>query len=243
MKKNNLGYIKISSPIHNLNPIIKILYFILYLGLCFLPNNHLFITLASFILVLYLIINSKVPVKLYLSNIWKFKLVILTMYIILASFRFTLIASTILVLKVVFGLLLYNMIIYTTKPFDLAYAIFSFFKPFNILGLNENRMFVRIYNLVLFRYQYARQMGETIEGLENKGKSFYDKNIISRFFIKMKLSFPVFKKIKVINRRRRGIMFRHKFSVKKYYYKLTCWDIVYLLLFVMLLGIYIVKVA
>ena len=241
--KQKLEYINISSHIHKLSPVFKILYLILFIVISFLPHNLDYIILASFILVTYLIISSKVPLKYYLQVIYKFFLIIIALFIILASNSFTLIASIMIVLKFVFALCLYSMLIYTTKPFDLALGIYSFIKYFNFLGINKNLLFLKVYNLVSFRQDYEKLEETIIEGLERKGTDIRHQNIINRFFTHLNLIPDVLSKRKVLVKKREKMMFKKNVNIENYTSKVSVSGFIYLSAFILLIAIYLMKVV
>ena len=240
MKNNSLKYIPQNSMIHKLNPSIKLLYLLFYIIICFLPYNLDYIILASFILVLYLLISSKIPLKFYFNIIYKIYFIILALFIILASYNYTFISSVLISFKLICGVWLYAMIIYTTKPFDLAYAIFSMLK--NISIVNPNDLFIRIYNKVMFRYDYKKILNNVVEGLEIKGKNVNGQNIITRFFIKISLLSKVLNSVKNIQIKRKKVIIKNKFNVRNYKSTISVFDIIFLLMFISLIIIYYVKV-
>ena len=135
MKTNKLIYTPLNSSIHKSNSTLKLLYLIFYIIIGLLPHNLDLIVLASFIIVAYLMIASKIPLRNYIQVVCKTYVIIIALFIILASLNYTLMDSTLIVLKFVFGVSLYSMIIYTTNPFDLAMGIYGIVKHLNLLAL------------------------------------------------------------------------------------------------------------
>ncbi len=269
--KQELEYIKINSAIHKLNPTFKILYLILFLVICFLPYQIDYLSIASFIIVVFLLISARIPFKFYLNNIYCLFPIIIALFIILASFSFTLTASILIVLKLVFAVCLFTMIIYTTTNFDLSIGIYNLIKPLNVLGINSNLLFIKIYNLISFKQDYVFKEKQIIEGLENKGKNIRHQNIISRFFTHLDLIPLVLKKRKTLIQKRKNFLLKsgfdietylntinHKNNEQDYSYlsnifqndcdvarcvsKVSIWDFIYFFAFVLLLVIYLIKV-
>ena len=240
--KQKLEYINISSPIHKLNPTFKIFYFILFVIIALLPHNLDYIVLANCILGTYLIICSKVPLKFYLHNIWQVKLIIVAMFIILASFNYTLISAFLLVLSFVIAVCLYCLIIYTTSLFERAMGIYNIIKHFNFINYNSNVLFIKIYNLMCFKKDYEYEENKKIEALEIKGQDIRHQNILKRFSYKVNLCPEIIKNVKKYQKKRKEVILRHKFNVQSYYSLAHFADFIYLLLFGLLIFIYISKV-
>ncbi len=241
--KQKLEYININSPIHKANPTIKILYLILFTIISYLPNNLDYIVLANCILALYLIISSRIPLKYYLQNILKTKLIIIAMFIILASLRFTLLKSLLIVLPFILAVCLFSMLIYTSHPFDLAMGIYDIVKYINILGINKNSLFIKIYNFVYFKKDYEIEEEKIIEGREIKGENIRGRNILARASIHVNLMPEVMKKVRTFAKKRTDIIIKNNFKVENYVAHIRITDIIYLLMFGLLIFMYILKVV
>lgn len=240
--EQKLEFINTKSHITKVNPSLKILYLILYIVICCLSLNYNYILIANFILVTYLLLSSKIPLRFYLKNIFKVFLFIVALYIILASFSYSLLFSTLVVLSFIFGVCLYSMIIYTTHPFDLTLGIWEIIKHFNILSLNETNIFIRIYNFVYLRYDFNISVNNVIDSLELKGVNVRHKNIIARFLIKANYLNDIFEQIKIIRNKRTHTIKRNKFNVGYIKSKVNLIDVIYLGLFILLIVLYISKV-
>ena len=243
METNKLKYISLNSTIHQANATIKILYLIVYGIICFLPNNIDFIVIASFLLATYLIISSKIPLSYYIKNIYRIMPIIIILLVILSRLQFTMLTSILIVLKVVFGVCLYALIIYTTLPFELAYSIYGILKYLNIFGIKRTKLFIWIYNTVLTKKDICDMMEKTIEGLEIKGICINNKTIISRFFIKLDLLPEVLRKVKSIHKKRKRVILKNGFDVNAHQSLVGINDILFLLMFITLITIYGLKVV
>lgn len=237
-----LEYINITSPIHKLNPTFKIFCLIMFVIIAILPHNLDYVILANCILGTYLIICSKVPLKFYLHNIWQVKLIIVAMFIILASFNYTLISAFLLVLSFVIAVCLYCLIVYTTPLFDRAMGIYNVIKHFNFLNVNPNILFIKIYNLICFKKDYEYEENKKIEAMEIKGQAIRHQNILKRFSCKINLIPEIIREVKKYQKKRKEVILRHKFNVNSYYSLAHITDFIYLLMFGLLIFIYISKV-
>lgn len=269
--KQELEYIKINSSIHRLNPTFKLLYLLLYLVICFLPYQIDYLIIASFLIVAFLLISSRVPLKFYLNNIYHIFPLIIALFIILASFSYTLIASILIALKLIFAICLFTMIIYTTTNINLSIGIYNILKHLNILGINQNILFIKIYNLVSFKQDYVFSENQIIEGLEIKGENIRHKDIISRFFTHLNLIPLVLRKRKKVAYKRKNQLLGNGFDIEtylntinhknikesyayltnilqndldvaRYATKVGIWDFVYFFAFILLIVLYLMKV-
>ena len=100
----------------------------------------------------------------------------------------------------------------------------------------------KIYNLVTFKIDYRLCQNNVIESLELKGKSIKDKNILSRFLIKLDLVNIVMLKLKEKRKKREKMMLRNNLSVKNFDQNIHLIDIIYMSAFVLLLCIHISNV-
>lgn len=266
--KQELEYIKINSSVHRLNPTFKLLNLFLYLVICFLPYQIDYLIISSFIIVTFLLISSRIPLKYYLNNIYHIFPLIIALFIILASFSYTLTASILIALKFIFAICLFTMIIYTTTNMDLSIGIYNILKHLNILGINPNILFIKIYNLVTFKQDYFFSENKIIEGLEIKGKNIRHKNILSRFFARLNLIPLVLRKRKKIIQKRKKHLLGHDFDIETYITtinykenyayltnilqidldiaegatKFSVWDFIYFFAFILLIVLYFMKV-
>ena len=237
-----LEYINIKSPIHKINASLKILYLIFYGILCIVAWKFIYILIASYILVAYLLICSKIPLKYYLINIYKCSLFIVALYIILASYSFSFINATFIVLSFIFGIALICLIIYTTTLFNLSLGIYNIVKNFNLLSVSKNSLFMFIYNLLYLKKDYEVISSNKIDALEIKGINIRYKNIIERFFIKLDLLSENLYNVKLKQQKRKKVMKKNKFELINVKNNLSIIGIIYLLLFIFLIVIYFIKV-
>lgn len=240
--EQRLEFINIKSHISKINPSLKIIYFLLYIAICCVSLHFNYILIPNFIFVTYLLISSKVPIKFYLNNIFKIFLLIIALYIIMASFSYTLLFTSLVALSVIFGVCLYTMIIYTTQPFDLALGIYDIVKHFNFLAINPNNIFISLYNLVYLRKDYYVASNNIIDALELKGINFRHNNIIARFFMKLNYLNDIFAQMRNIRVKRTNTIKRNRFDINNVRSNIHVVDIVYLGLFILLFILGISKV-
>ena len=237
-----LEYLNISSKIHNFNSTLKIIYLFFYLVICIFAYQINYILLANMIIVSYLMISSKVPITYYIKGILKMKLIIIALYIICASFNCTFLVSTIYVLSFIFGYTLYELIIFTTSLYDLTCGIYNIVKYFNIFSISKSNLIISIYNLVYLKKDYILSLNKVIDSLENKGIVIRNKNIISRFYIKLQLTDRVLNKIKIIRKKRKNLMIKNKVCLSESAFKVSVYELIILMAFILLIIIYVSKV-
>ena len=189
----------------------------------------------------------------------------------MASFSYTLIASILIALKIIFAICLFTIIIYTTTNINLSIGIYNILKHLNILGINQNILFIKIYNLVSFKQDYVFSENQIIEGLEIKGENIRHKDIISRFFTHLNLIPLVLRKRKKVAYKRKNQLLGNGFDIEtylntinhknikesyayltnilqndldvaRYATKVGIWDFVYFFAFILLIVLYLMKV-
>lgn len=222
---------------------LKILYLFCYLVIVFLPRNLNYILIASFILIALLLVDSKIPLKFYLKKVFKIfnLLVILTIFIISASYQYNFGISFMIVLKYVFFVLLCSYIELSSTKFELAQGIFMFLKNINVFSINEVWLFQKIYNWCYLKKDFKEVLELKLEALELKGHNIRNKNLIVRFFKKLDLVGQVIPKVQSLQKKRSDILKKTCKEVR-YVQKLNYVAIVYFGAFLLLIGIYISKV-
>ena len=113
----------------------------------------------------------------------------------------------------------------------------------NILDVNQTIIDEFFTMIMMLDLKLSNSNFEEIKkSLELKGKSIKDKNILSRFLIKLDLVNIVMLKLKEKRKKREKMMLRNNLSVKKFDQNIHLIDIIYMSAFILLLCIHISKV-
>ena len=234
------------SIVHRLNPVVKIIGLIVYVLICFLKfNNLLFI--VSTCLVFALLLLSNIRITKYLLVVWKLKLVIIAMYIIMGHNNMALVDMNIVVFKFVFIVLYLMMIVYTTTVKDLGHGSAKIVDVINLIGINFKKISSFITNIYVYLGMFLDTYIEVFTNLEIKGKVYSHNSITDRielFFKNIKL---VFKKTnEKMKSRKNNMKYRlYKSDVKsKYRYRnrLCIFDYIFIIVNIGMLAFYILKV-
>lgn len=168
------SYYETDSLIHKMNSFIKIINTIIFVILTFLTYDFKINLLILFLATLF-ILFSKVPIKLYLKNIYKIKWFLLFIFIINFIFEKNIYISFILCFRVIIVLLYTMILLYTTKQFQIIEGLQILFKPLKIFKLPVNKMAYTIALALYFIPALLEQYEKVTKSQNNKG--VYYKNL------------------------------------------------------------------
>ena len=168
------SYYETDSLIHKMNSFIKIINTIIFVILTFLTYDFKINLLILFLATLF-ILFSKVPIKLYLKNIYKIKWFLLFIFIINFIFEKNIYISFILCFRVIIVLLYTMILLYTTKQFQIIEGLQILFKPLKIFKLPINKMAYTIALSLNFIPTLLEQYDKVTKSQNNKG--IYYKNL------------------------------------------------------------------
>lgn len=182
-------YYNIKSIIHNINPLIKLICLLIFTFLSLTTHNIKLLV----ILLIFLLINiylTKVPTKLYLNNL-KFMLPMI-IFIFIINFIFTNIYSTTeSIIKLILFLLYSQILLYTTKPNDITYALEELFAPLKIFKINPNSIALTISLAIRFIPTIFAESNKVIKSQISRGLDFSG-NIIQKCDKIISIIFPIF---------------------------------------------------
>ena len=135
-------YYNVSSVIHNINPLCKIICILIFTFLSLFSRNILYLIILLLFLVLIMFM-SNVPLDLYINNL-KFLLPMI-IFIFLINLIFSNIYSTILsILKLILLILYSQVLLYTSKPNDLTYGLEEFLSPLKLFNISVSSLALTI---------------------------------------------------------------------------------------------------
>ena len=246
LDKYLISYNHEESVTHNINPLNKIIIFILYIIACFFPYNSVII-ISLLVSVFILMILSNIPLIKYLQVLWFYRYIFLVIYFFFYATGMEFFNLNVLIFKIVFGVLFWYILLFTIKKDDLAKSFGFVFNIFNVIGISFNKIsnfFSNIFNFILI---FIDQTNNLFEINAIKGNDIYFVTIIG----KIKFFFRNFKTIynnsKVINKNRRdGLKYRlydaESKKMYKYRSKLNVFDYLLIIVYVFIYVYYIVKV-
>ena len=241
LDKSLVSYNHEESITHNINPLLKIIIFILYIIACFFPYNPI-IFICMLVSVFILMILSNISILKYLQVLWFFRYLLLIMYFFFYAKGMDLFYINILLFKVMFALLFLYVILFTVKRDDLSNSLGSFF---NIFKNNKIQLFFsNVFNYIII---FIDQTNKLYEVSALKGNDYYFSIIISKISFFFKNFTEIRDKSTEINDRRRQDMAYRMYDVNtkklyKYRSKLNVFDYLLIIFYIFIYVYYIVKV-
>lgn len=119
-----------STPFDKLNSISKIILLLIVIIISIISKTILDIIITITYIVTLLLI-SKVPLKTYINSIASIKILIIFIFIINIIFQIPLFITILLIYKIVIVILVSTLLINTTPPTEITYALEKILTPFN----------------------------------------------------------------------------------------------------------------
>ena len=241
LDKSLVSYNHEESITHNINPLLKIVIFILFIIACFFPYDPI-IFISLLVSVFILIILSNISLLKYLQIIWFFRYIFLVIYFFFYAKGMELFYINILLLKLMFVLLFLYVILFTVKIEDLSESLGAFF---NIFKNNKIQMFFsNIFNYILI---FIDQTNKLFEVSALKGNDYYFSIMFSKINYFLKNYREISNKAKEINKLRRQDMAYRMYDINskkiyKYRSKLNVFDYLLIIVYMFIYVYYIVKV-
>ncbi len=241
LDKSLVSYNHEESITHNINPLLKIIMFILYIIACFFPYNPI-ILISMLISVFILMILSNISLLKYLQVLWFFRYLFLIIYFFFYSKGMDIFYINILLFKVMFAVLFLYIILFTVKRDDLSESLGAFF---NIFKNNKiQQFFSNNFNYINI---FIDQTNKLYEVSALKGQDYYFSMIFSKISFFFKNYKEIKRKSKEINKQRRQDMAYRMYDANskrlyKYRSKLNVFDYLLIIVYVFIYVYYIVKV-
>lgn len=173
MQSGKLGnYYPISSCIHKLNPIIKLISFLILLFLIWFVED-IQIELFFLIFLFSHLLLSHVPLKLYWKPIFKMKYLFLGMFLLGLLCHYQIAQFLILVLRLVNLILLSSILLYTTKKRELIYAMEFLSTPLILLKIPVRSMIMMITLSLQFIPNLFIEMEKILKSLTCRGMDYH----------------------------------------------------------------------
>ena len=165
-------YYNTESFIHDINPLFKIISLFILTFLCLLSSNLIFLIILLLFLI-FVILISNVPIKLYINNL-KFILP-MVLFIFIINIIFNDIYNTLLsTIKIILFILYSQVLLYTTKPNDITYALELFLSPLKIFNIKVSNLALTIslalrFIPIIFTQAYKILKAQISRGLNFNG--------------------------------------------------------------------------
>ena len=182
-------YYNISSLIHNINPLCKIICIIIFTFLSLFSKNILYLIILLLFLVLIMFM-SNVPLDLYINNL-KF-LLPMVVFIFIINLIFSNIYSTILsILKLILLILYSQVLLYTTKPNDLTYGLEKFLSPLKLFNISVSSLALTISLSLRFIPTIFTEADKILKAQISRGLNF-NGNLSEKCDKIISVIFPIF---------------------------------------------------
>jgi energy-coupling factor transporter transmembrane protein EcfT len=246
LSKEYSNYCEGDSIIHRLHPSIKIYGLFCFVLLCLLKyNNYLFIANIAFVFVL--ILCSDIGLNRYIKSVWRGKYFFIILYLILYKMGMSIFNINLLFFKIVFFLLYLDIIKYTTTRLDVSKGIANLLDIFNFINYNIRKLVIQISNMFYFFILFPFEKRKYLDSLDVKGGLYSQTSILT----KKKVFFQNFKEIFKLTRKglkeRKELLLKHHYNKKrriyyKYLYKYKLSDILFVIIYLVMITFYILKV-
>ena len=169
--RNSFGsYYPIESSIHRLNPVIKLINFIISLLLVILSDS-IYINGFLLLLVIIMMLLSFVPFRYYFNTFWSLGFIYIIIAAVCAYFATTLETCLTYIFKVIIVVEYLNILAFTTSPSESMYGIEKFLSIFNFLYLPISRISFKINSLLRYFPLYITVKYKLLKASASRGDS------------------------------------------------------------------------
>ena len=184
-------YYPVNSQVHKMNPLAKIICILLFVVMIFFTYDIKFNIIIS-ILVILMLLNTKVPIKIYFKTILSIKWLLLFIFIINLILGFNFHVTIITVLRLVYIVLYTSILTLTTPPTEITYGLEKFFSPLRLIGIPVNKMALSISLALRFIPTIIDQGNKIIKSQASRGIDYYNSNLQGKILALKSLIIPIF---------------------------------------------------
>ena len=178
------NYYPNDSALHRMNPIIKLLNFIITIVLLILSMN-LYTNVFLLILVVILMLLSFVPFIFYFNAFYTFRYIYILIFVICFLSGLSLQNSIIYVIKSVIVIEYLFVLVYTTTENELTTSIRKLLFPLRLLFINIRALSIWLTDIIKFFPMYTEVNRKILKSAESRG--IKNDSLIGRFISNIKL--------------------------------------------------------
>ena len=185
--RNSFGsYYPINSIIHKLNPIVKLINFIITIIIVILSSS---LQVNSFILTLVIIMMlfSYVPLKYYFNTFYSLRFIYVIIAIVCLLLGTSLEVCLMYIAKVIIVVEYLNILAFTTSPSESIYAVEKFLSLFNFLYLPVSKLAFKINSLLRYFPLYLTVKYKTLKASSSRGIDYNNLNLFKRIGLYFKI--------------------------------------------------------
>ena len=178
--RNSFGsYYPINSTIHRLNPVMKLINFVITILVLLLSNNlqiNLFVLTLTFVMMLL----SYVPFKYYFNTFWSLRYIYLFLIFFLYFLGVNFNDTVCYLIKIVVIIEYLNVLAFTTSPSESAYGIEKFLSYFNFLYLPITKFAFKVNKMLRYVPLMLTVEYKTLKAEASRGIDYFHSNIFGR---------------------------------------------------------------
>ena len=214
--RNSFGsFYPVDSMIHKLNPVIKLINFLIMIILLVVCNS-LVINIFLLLLIFIMILLSYVPFRNYFDTFWSMRYIYILIAFFCLYFDQSLETCFVYIIKLICFIEYLGLIAYTTSPSESAYGIEKILSFFNFLMLPVSKISFKINNLLRYHPLYLTMKNKTFKIVSSRGFDYYYSNMISKSLLFTRMSGRIRKLIKRKNEEVAFCQELRLFNIKKY---------------------------
>ena len=185
--RNSFGsFYPIDSSVHRLNPVIKLINFIIAVLLVLLSDSTYIIGFLLGLVVIMMLL-SFVPYRYYFNTFWSIRYLYVLIAIICLIFGTTLKECFIYMAKVIIVVEYLNILAFTTSPSESMYGIEKFLSFFNFLYLPISKLSFKINSILRYFPLYVTVEYKSLKAASSRGIDYHNLNIIKRIKLFVKV--------------------------------------------------------
>ena len=180
--RNSFGsFYPVNSVIHKLNPIVKLILFLVAMFLI-ISTNSLYMHLFLLAVIIVMMLLSYVPIRYYTKTIWFFRYIYILIAFVSAYLGNSLELTISYMLKIIIFVEYLNVLTFTTSPSETIYAIEKIISPFNFLFLPLPQIAFKINSLLRYIPNIQDVQHKVLKAASSRGVDYYYSNIFGRLF-------------------------------------------------------------
>lgn len=184
--KDSFGnYYPIDSAIHRMNPLVKILNFILIVVITIISKN-LYTHVFTLGLIIILMLLSFVPFIFYFNGFYKFRYIYIIMVITCFLSGISLENTLMYIIKIIVIIEYLFILVYTTTTNELVVGIRKLLFPLRLVFVNTQLLAIFITNIIKFIPMFVSTSTKILKSAENRGIDYSNSGIFGRMIALLK---------------------------------------------------------
>ena len=214
--RNSFGsYYPIDSLIHRLNPVIKLINFLLTIILICISSS-IYVNGFVLCLVFIMMLMSYVPFMFYINSIWSLRYFYIIIAFLCLYFELDLTACAVYLMKFTIVIEYLNLLAFTTSPSENIYGVEKILSFFNFAYLPVSNIAFKINSILRFIPLAVGVEYKTFKAASSRGIDYYHSNIFGRIYAYLKVHSNIRKLIKYRNTEIQRCSEMRLYDLKKY---------------------------